>query len=58
MSKPVVVTITVGFNPRQIELLKGLDALYGETIDQKVHHIVTSWLHDNVPSLHGVGDED
>ena len=50
MTKQTV--ITVGFNKRQIEVLKGLDDIYGETLDERVQSIVLMWMH-----VEGLGEE-
>jgi hypothetical protein len=50
MTKQTV--ITVGFNKRQIEILEGLDQVYGETLDERVRNIVVMWMH-----VEGLGEE-
>lgn len=58
MSKQTVVTVGVPLNKRQHDLLKAMDPVYGDDVAERIRNIVVLFLHDNVPHLKGVGDED
>jgi hypothetical protein len=39
--------VTIRLERRTLELVKGLDPMYGSTEAEKIRQIVTLWLHDN-----------
>lgn len=52
--KDPTTVVVVAFNKRQMELLKGLDPVYGDDLPARVQSIVMMFFHDNALMLKGL----